>query len=197
MAVSVGDFVRITAKMKLFGTDDVMNVFTYRTDVNATADDTAYMSDVADRLDVHYTGLDPDMTDDLTYVTISGFNISKDELLPDTDWPVLVAGPNVAILLPTQVAACVFWRTITPKVRTSSFIGGYTVTSLAANARVAAPTITRLETFGAGMRELITANITLTKGSFNEVALLFTEAGAAQVPDRFRTQRRRRIGVGS
>jgi len=197
MPVSVGDFVRITCKMKLFGTDDVMNVLTYRVDVNATADDDAFMSDVADRLDVHYTGINPDLSDDLTYESIDGFNISKSELMPDVPWPVLIDGDNAAIILPTQVAACVFWPTTTPKVRTSSFMGGYVVSALAAGGVIAAPSLGRLVTFGGAIRQLITANITLTKGSFNPVALIFTEAGAAQVPNRWRTQRRRRIGVGS
>lgn len=197
MAVVVGNILRITAKMKLFGTDDIMNVYTYRVDVNATADDTAFMTDVAARLDVHYGALNVDKRTDMSYETISGFNITKDELLPDTDWPVLTVGVNASILMPTQLAACIFWRTTTPKVRTSTFMGGYTTTSLASGSGLAAPIITRLLTFGADMRQLITANITLTKGSFNPTGGIFTESGEAQVPAFFRTQRRRRLGVGS
>ena len=197
MAVSVGDFVRITAKMKLFGTDDVMNVLTYRTDVNATPDDDAFMADVAARLDVHYGSMLTDFSTDLTFESIDGFNISKTELLPEVPWPVITAGTNAAILLPTQCATCVFWPTTTPKVRTSSFLGGYTVSSLAAGGIIGAPVITRLQNFGGAMVQLITANITLQKGSWNPIAFIFTEAGLPQVPLRFRTQRRRRIGVGS
>jgi hypothetical protein len=197
MAVSVGDFVRLTAKMKLFGTDDVMNVLTYRVDVNTTPDDDEFMIQAAGQIDAAYGFLTVDWTTDLTFESIDGFNISKNELMPDTPWPVLVNGGNAAILLPTQVAACVFWRTTTPKVRTSAFLGGYVTSALAAGGVIAAPPLGRLATWGASMRLLITATITLTKGSFNPIPLIFTEAGTASVPNRWRTQRRRRIGVGS
>lgn len=197
MAVTVGDFVRLTCKMKLFGTEDVMNVLTYRVDVNTTVDDLAFMIAAAAQIDANYNPLTVDQSTSLTYETIDGQNISKSELLPEVPWPVTTAGVNAATLLPTQCAAEVFWPTITPKVRTSSFIGGYVTTALAAGGTIGAPVIGRLQTFGVAQQNLIDANITLVKGSWNPVKLLFTVSGAPVVPSRWRTQRRRRVGVGS
>lgn len=197
MAVVVGDFVRLTAKMKLFGTDDVMNVFLYRMDRVDSADDLDLMEDAAVFLDVAYTNIDNEITDDLTFVTIDGFNVSKSELLPEVPWPVLTTGANVTTLLPTQCAAEVFWPTTTPKVRTTTFLGGYCISSITAGGVLDGPPLGRLADFAAALTEWNTVDIDAVKGSFNETKLLFTQSGAPVVPNRFRTQRRRRIGVGS
>lgn len=197
MTVSVGDFVRLTAKMKLFGTDDNMNIFLYRVDRNANVDDDAFMEDAALFLDIAYTLLLPDLSDELTFISVDGQNISKSELLPEKPWPTLVNGDNVGNLLPTQVAAEVFWPTITPKVRTSSFLGGYVVTANTATGAIGGPTIGRVEAFGAALKEWNMVDVDAVKGSFNPIKLLFTQAGDPVVPTRWRTQRRRRVGVGS
>ncbi len=197
MTVSVGDFVRITPKMKLFGTDDVMNVFTFRVDRNDTVDDAGFMVAMALHMDDNYSPMNVFFSTFMTYVSVDGFNISKNELLPDTPWPTLVAGTQVTDLLPTQTAGCVFWPTITPKVRTSAFLGAFCEFNNTADASLNAALQTALGVFGVGMRIVATANVDAVKGSFNPVKLLFTEAGAPQVPTRWRTQRRRRIGVGS
>jgi len=197
MTVSVGDFVRITAKMKLFGTDDVQNVYTFRVDRNDTVDDAGFMVAMALHMDDAYTTVLTGFTNLLTFISVDGINISKSELLPDTPWPVLTVGPNANNLLPTQTAACVFWPTTTPKVRTSTFLGGFTEGGNLADGSIAPGTITNLIAFGAAMRIVATANVDAVKGSFNPVLLVFTPAGVASVPARWRTQRRRRIGVGS
>lgn len=197
MTVSVGDFVRLTAKMKLFGTDDVMNVYLYRIDTNDTVDDDAFMVQAALFLDIAYTLLLTDLVDNLTFISIDGQNISKSELLPEKPWPTLVDGDNSASVLPTQVAAEVFWPTITPKVRTSSYIGGYSVNANASDGAIAGTAVTRLLAFGAALKEWNTTDVDGVKGSFNATKLIFTEAGDPIVPARWRTQRRRRVGVGS
>lgn len=197
MAVSVGDFVRITAKMRLFGTDDVQNVFTYRVDRNDTADDAGFMVAAAVHMDAAYTLINARITDFLAYVSVDGQNISKNELLPETSWPILTAGTNANDLLPTQVAACVFWPTTTPKVRTSTFFGGFCVNSNVVDASISASAVADLVLIGAALKTMATANVDAVKGSFNPVPLLFTPAGDASVPVRWRTQRRRRLGVGS
>lgn len=197
MTVTVGDFVRITAKMKLFGTDDVMNVFTFRVDRNDTVGDGAFMLDAALFLDIAYTLVNPDFTDNLTYVSVDGQNISRSELLPEKPWPVLTVGALAQDMLPTQVAAEVFWPTITPKVRTTAYMGGYTVTSLTPEGAITAAALARLLAFGQALEEWNSVDVDAVKGSWNASKFLFTQAGAAITPSRFRTQRRRRIGVGS
>ncbi len=197
MPVAVGDIVRLTAKMRLFGTEDVQNIYTYRVDRNATTSDAAFMTQAALHMDTAYTKVNGDMTINLSYASVDGFNITKNELLPDTPWPVLTIGLTSFFMLPTQVAGFVFWPTTAPKVRTSAFVGGYTVASNTAVAELTPPTIANLNLFGLDLRFIITVDIDATKGSFKPIGSIFTPSGLPQVPVRWRTQRRRRVGVGS
>ena len=197
MPVVVGNIVRITAKMNLFGTDDVQNVLQFRVDNNNTVDDLAFMTDVAVIFDRAYAFINGDISDQLNYVSIDGQNITLNELLPDVPWPALVAGINTSPLLPTQAAACVFFPTTTPKVRSSSFLGGYTEGANAIDGTIFAVVLGRIKNWGDEMLAATTPDIILTKGSFNPLTSVFTEAGAPITPTRWRTQRRRRAGVGS
>lgn len=197
MPVGIGDIVRLTAKMRLLGSEDVQNVYQYRIDRNDTPSDAAFMTEVALHFDTAYTKINADMSTQLTYASIDGINVTKNELLDDTPWPVLVAGLTSLALLPTQAAGCVFWPTTTPKVRTSSFIGGYTVGSNTTVGELNVAALANLALFGLDLRFIITVNVDATKGSLNPIGSIFTPAGLPQVPVRWRTQRRRRVGVGS
>lgn len=197
MAVEVGDIVRLTAKMRLLGSEDVQNVYQYKVVRNDAVSDAAFMTEAALHFDTAYTKINADLSTNLAYASIDGINVTKNELLPETPWPVLVAGTTSLNLLPTQVAGCVFWPTTTPKVRTSTFVGGYTVGSNTPTAELTAGGLANLALFGLDLRFIITTNVDANKGSLNPLTSVFTVSGLPQVPVRWRTQRRRRVGVGS
>lgn len=197
MAVTVGDIVRIIPKMKWFGTDDVVNVFTYRVDVNTAVDDAAFMVQVASRLDIAYSFMTGQQSTSFTYDSVDGINITKNELLPNTPWPVLTSGSSATAINPQQLALCAFWPTITPKVRTSAFFGGFVTFTIDSLGEVTAVARGFALSAALEIRNLITGTIDVQKGSLNPLTSVFTEAGVPQVPVRWRTQRRRRIGVGS
>lgn len=197
MAVAVGDIVRIIPKMKWFGTDDVVNVLTYRVDVNTEVDDAAFMAALVGRVDIAYSFMTGQQSTSFTYESVDGINITKNELLPNTPWPVLTAGTSGTSIVPQQLAACAFWPTITPKVRTSAFFGGYVTFTIDPLGEITAVLRGFVNSAALELRRLITAGVDLQKGSLNPLTSVFTEAGVPQVPLRWRTQRRRRIGVGS
>lgn len=197
MAVVVDDIVRITAKLELDGTFDIVNVFHFTVDVNLTPDDTVFMSDVAFILDTLYALQNNRMSDRITYDVIEGVNVTQSVLLPQANWPVLVVGLAIEEMLPETVAASVFHRTATPRVRATKFMPPTTEFSSTGGA---------LETVYAGLMQnfanalaapLLAAQVTLSYGAFNRVLSTFTPVTLGVVPARFRTQRRRRIGVGS
>ncbi len=197
MAVVVGDVVRITAKMKWFGTDDVQNVFTYKVDLNTTVDDLEFMSVVADVLDSAYNNLIGQMSTSFTFVSIDGINITQDKLLPEVLWPVLVAGLSATAIVPQQLAVCAFWPTTTPKVRTSTFFGGFVTFTIDTLGQITAVARGFALTAALELSNFDTVKLDMTKGSLNPLTSVFTPSGAPQVPERWRTQRRRRISVGS
>lgn len=197
MTIVVNDILRITCKMKLFGTEDIQNVYTYKVTGGTLDDDTSIMNAIANHMDIAYTLYNARVSTSITYISVDGINITQNTLLPDTPWPILVAGIDAANILPTQVAGCVFWPTTTPKVRTSSFLGGLTEASNDAGGVLTPALVTEMIAFGVFMKGIVAAKISADKGSFNPVSLIFTPSGEPQVPPRWRTQRRRRVGVGS
>ena len=195
--VAVGDIIRVTAKMFLDGSNDIVNVFHFKVNINTSADDDAFMTEVASAMDTLYTLVNARVTTRITYSSVQGFNVTQTELLPDKPWPILTAGLDTDDMIPEMNAACCFHRTITPKVRASKFLAGAGETS---NAGGALETTYKslIQAFADSLlATLVTANVTLQYGAFNVVLSLFRPVVTALVPDRFRTQKRRRIGVGS
>jgi len=197
MAVLVNDIVRITAKMQLLGVSDVVNVFHFSVAVNTTANDTQFMDEVADALDALYFGLATLVHPLISYVSVEGQNISQDVLLPSRPWPVLVAGANVSEMLPEQVSACVFHRTLKPRVRAVKFLPPMGE-NVATDAVIAPPNVAIIQSFGDALTiGLVEPNVSLVYVAFNRVLSTSSVVTQAIVPSRFRTQRRRRLGVGS
>ena len=197
MPVAVGDIVRIVARMKLFSVDDIVNVFHFRVDVNTSGNDTIFMVDVAILLDQLYTLINGGVSPNISYLRIEGINVTQSVLLPDASWPVLAVGGGSGEMLPEMNAASVFHRTLKPRTRASKFLPPTTESS---NVEGALSTIYAglVASYGAFLlAPLTTLNITLAYGAFNRLLATFNQATITVVPNRFRTQRRRRVGVGS
>jgi len=197
MAVQVGDVVRITARLLLNNIGDIVNVYHFLVDTNTTSDDTDFMGEVADALDTLYTIINGAIHPDVSYVSVDGINVTQSVLLPSTAWPVLTVGGNTSEMLPEMVTACVFHRTLTPRVRASKFLPPYGENNNTDGAILAAAVVTLQQYGDALTASLVEANIQLDYGAFNRVTSTFTAVTQALVPVRFRTQKRRRLGVGS
>jgi len=197
MAVTVGDIVRITARMLLFGTSDLVNVFHFKVAVNLAVDDAAFMVDVALAMDLLYGPLNSQISTKVSYSSIEGQNITDNELLPSEPWPTLTVGGNGTEMLPEMNSACVFHRTLTPRVRAAKFLPPFGENTNLDGA-LAVTTVPIVQAFGDSLTAgLLTASIALNYVAFNRVLVTATGVTQALVPSRFRTQRRRRVGVGS
>lgn len=196
-SIAAGDVVRTTARMLLDGIHDVVNVYHHKALNTNLGDDAAFMAGMAVGLDNAHTLINPSLSSRLTYVTIEGLNVTAARLLPTVGWPTLVAGLTGTDMLPETVAACVFFRTVRPKTRAAKFLAAYTETSNEGGA-VSASSVTLLQAYG----DLLVADIpadgaVMEYGAYNDLVARFTLVNAAIVPARWRTQRRRRFGVGS
>lgn len=197
MAVTVGNIVRITARLLLNNISDVVNVYHFVVNANTAADDGAFMDEVADALDGLYTLVNSSIHNTVSYVSVEGQNISDNELLPSRPWPVLSVGGNATDMLPEMVAACVFHRTLTPRVRAAKFLPPYGENQNV-DGEIAAATLITMQSFGDSLTTGLTeTNIGLDYVAFNRALMSSTAVVQALVPVRFRTQRRRRLGVGS
>lgn len=197
MAVAVGDVVRIGARLLLDNAFDIINIYHFIVNTNIAPTDSVFMDDVALAMDGLYALQNARMSDRVSYSTIDGINVSKNELLPQKAWPVLTAGLAIEEMLPEMNSGCVFHRTATPRVRASKFLPPTTEFSSTGGA-LEAVYKGLLANFALALEApLLQANISISYGAFNRTLSTFTPVTVGVVPSRFRTQRRRRIGVGS
>jgi hypothetical protein len=197
MAIAVGDILRIACRFLMAGTDERVNVWHLRADSVLGGTDADKMADIAGFFDLAYTGLNSLFSDDLSYLDITGQNISKSELLPDQSWPTLTFGGDTNSAMPGPVSASVYWGTVAPKVVGRKFLPD-TTEGTNADGTLTGNLIAALANFGGNFIVPIgLANIDVFAGTYNYAAQTFTPFLNVNVPVRFRTQRRRRRGVGS
>lgn len=196
MAVSVSDVVRITAVMSMLG-QEFVNVHHFIVVANGTANDTLFMSTLQTIIAVAYAHVQNEQSDELVYERIEGQNLTADELLPTTNWSGNPNGDDALDPLPTQVSANVYWPTITPRVRCTSYIPGMGEAANGPDSKWDAAAIANLQLYGDEfVGNMTSGSVTIRKGAYNAPLARYTELIAAVVPVYSRTQRRRRVGVG-
>lgn len=193
----VGDVLRITANFSQGG-DEYVNVHHFQVAaITGTPSDQTIMDDIADYLDTSYAAIIGQQVVGLLYEDISGQNITQNVIMPTVAWPVLTAGTGSGEAVPKQTAGYVFWRTLRPKTRASSFIPGFSEISSNAGLLIAGA-VGSLENFGdrfvGGMG---IGSATLLKGAYNYPLDRFTVVTSRHVSPTLATQRRRRLGVGA
>lgn len=196
-SIAADDIIRITARMLLDGVHDIVSVFHFKALNTNSGTDSDYMDGVATEMDVLYTFLNSEFSNRLSYVNIEGINVTAARLMPAKSWPVLTVGGSAGSMLPEEVAGCVFFRTLRPKTRASKFIGLFTELSNDGGA-LEASTVLALQTYGNRLVSGFASDASVAEyGAYNTLLDRFTVVDAAIVPSRWRTQKRRRIGVGS
>lgn len=199
MTVAINDIVRVNCNFQFDGVDLFTNVFHFKITKQDAVDDDAFMDAVALEMDDLYTIINPIITNDIAYIDVDAQNITQNELLPAKAWPALtVGGDAISNALPTQVAACVFFRTLRPKTRASKFIAGLTETNNVDGGVIQPAALAVLQTWGNSyVAGIVSTLVDADYGAYNKALDRFTQVIQARVPTRFRTQRRRRVGVGS
>lgn len=198
MTAVVGDVLRITAIFQYLTLDFFSNQFYFKLTTQNEATDSLMMDKIADGLDSYYTFVNGVISDDIGYVNIEGQNVTQDVLLPPKLWPVLVNGGNVGECLPTQIAALVYYKTLRPRTRAAQYLPPMTETSNNPGGNMTAATVAAIQTFGDNMAAgILELSVEGDLGAYNPALARFTPVTLALVPTRWRTQRRRRLGVGS
>ena len=198
MAVNIDDILRITCNFRFDALDEYVNVYHFEwAGVDGLSDDLA-MDQVAADLDAGYDEVNDDVSDKVAFVDIQGQNITKNTLLPTKTWPTMTIGLATGDVLPTQVAANVYFRTQRPLTRASKFLPPYTQDATNPTGGLTTVALARVQSFGdlAVLGFTVVVNH-LTYGAYNAALERFTPVTAAVVPTKYRTQRRRRVGVGS
>lgn len=197
MTVNQNDILRVTAEMSI-GVNDVQNVFHYQYVAVADVTDALALLDSAVIMETLYDIILSDIGDALTFDQVRVKNVTQNTLLGSTPFPVLIAGTELGAPLPLPDAALITYPTAVPRTRGGTYFGGFTEIANVEQGNIASATVTRL--LAVGVRALQEQNIA---GRLYQFVLINRLLGtvipltSAIVHPIFRTQRRRRPGVGS
>lgn len=197
MAVGVGDILRVAVNFLWNNLDDVVNVWHILVDGMGTAADD---SDVMDALEnifaTWYGNLTSGFPNNLSGESLTGINVTEDELLPRGSF--VYAGTSAGEGLPQTNAVMLQWHSATPRHGSRIYLpqlgeGGQN------DGLIQAATITVLEDMAADVIAGFTDSVyglTCHRVSYDRSAGIGRDLLTAFVPVDYRTQRRRRPGVG-
>ena len=196
MTVVQNDVLRVTAEMDETNVA-VQNVMHFRSTNSSTIPDATALSELASVMDTVYTPLPAQLSTGFSFNQVRVQNVTQSILLGTAPFPVLTAGLNASALLPRPVAALITLPTNVPKVRGGVYLGGFTEAANVAPGTIAVATITQIALVAA---ELLIEHIFGVNSYryvvFNTILKTFALPTASIVPGIWRTQRRRRVGVG-
>lgn len=202
MAIDLGDIIRVTAIMAEQG-HTVQNVYhLYVGGTESPPFDGGFVETVADWIDAVYSSLSPLQHTGFTYVSLRFENLSNDTALGNVPWPDQTAGTGGAAQLPPAVTALSLFTTNAKKSVGKKFWGGIVADEMDQDGTPSGDLVNALATMGVLL--LIGAgddDWTVIPGNqrFNEAGepTLHVPWQACTVPNKFATQRRRYVGVGS
>ena len=196
MTVVQNDVVRATAEMDVNG-NALQNVYHFRSTNLATIGDSQALLDMGVIMDTLYTFIIGQMSTVANFNQVRAQNVTQSVLLGTTPFPVIIAGTNVADVLPQQAAAIITYPTAKPLTRGSAFYGGMTEGANGTFGSINAGTLAALANVGVFMlAEIILGPNSWRSVVFNTLLKTFVIPTAASIPSVMRTQRRRRPGVG-
>lgn len=197
MAVTQNDVLRVTAEMTQ-GADAVQNVYHFRSTNAPPVDDLDVLDDMADIMDEVYALLDGEMHTGVTFDQVRVQNVTQDTLLGSIGFPGITAGLNITDPMPRPVAALITYPTATPRTRGGTYYGGFTEDRNTASGSILAGTLVNLASVAALMlAENVFGAASYRMVVFNAALDTFALPVSAVIHDIWRTQRRRRQGVGS
>lgn len=178
--------------------DKFTNTFHFKVLAASWVNNLAFMTEVAAFMDAAYTGINVNITFSLNFLHIDGQNLTQDVLLPLVAWPFLTVGGNASDALPTQVTARPYFPTTRPKTRAAIGLPPYGEGTQLNGGVLDAGAVTTTEAWAdLFVGAILMASGTLEYGAYNRLLDRFTAVDSRVLPPRFRTLKRRRIGVGS
>lgn len=197
MSATIGDVIRVTAKMS-WNQQDIQNVYHIQMQATTSESNMSIMTDIADDLEDAYGYLYAAMHDEMTFDSISFYNLTADEFMAEIEWPTLTTGTESTDPLPMQCAALVRFGTDVLGSQGRKFIGVLTEANLDPDGTISAGLATAMGNFAAQLLNGITGvDWSATYVNWNETLSRVATWASAFVNLYFCTQRRRRPGVGS
>jgi hypothetical protein len=197
MAIGTNDLIRCACVWQVAAEEQVNVHYLTVTGIAAQTQE-QIRQDIAEWFTDGYTTVVGLMWGSINHLRIELFNVTDGNPEPTISAQALLDGSNAGELLPAQVAAEVYFRTGVSRRIGRTFLPTFTEATISDAAWVAG-TLTGLQTFGNYCRDIhvLTNGVNLEKKIYDRAGAVARDIIEAVVPFDSRTQRRRRVGVGS
>lgn len=200
MTIDLNDNLKVVAKMQYQGISAIQNAYCVKVTDVASATQLQIRESVARYIEDIYGNFDSLLPDDITFETISIFNISNQLPEPDIGWPTLVDGDGSTDPLPEFACVFAYCSTTTPKVYGRKYWPPPTEVN-ATGSVLNSGTITAYTGALADWIDVYTdptTSVELTPliARFSEEPIAYAVPATAQLVTRLAVQRRRKVGVG-
>jgi hypothetical protein len=193
---AVNDIIRATV-VSTFLNQEIINVFHWKVLATSAASDLVFAQELEAYMESVLNDSLAQLSDEYSWLEIRFQNLTQDVVMPTVPWVGSADGTDISDPLPPQCAANVYWPTTRPRTRATKYFAGYTINALETDGTWTNGVKTVLQGMGDALKQGGTATITVQLGAYNQPLDRFTPVSFAIVPNRARTQRRRRPGVGS
>lgn len=197
MSVNQDDVLRVTAELSVSGRD-IQNVMHFRSTNAPIIGNSTALGDLADIMDALYDGLKSSISETVDFDLVRVQNVTADELLGAALWPTLNSGTATGNRKADQVAALLTMPTARPKTRGGAFFGVFSGTTGGPDSDLDSSALAAVLSFGTELLlEQVFGSSSYRYVVYNTVLKTFVLPVAAIAHSAWRTQRRRRAGVGS
>src|SRR5438034_335734 len=111
MATAANDVCKIVAVMQGPQIQEEANIYHVKVVSTAFTNDTSFMNDAAAYLEDIYTNILSQISNQVAFIRIDGFNLTQNYPLPTVAWPTLTTGSSGGDPLPPGVCALLVGRT--------------------------------------------------------------------------------------
>lgn len=120
------DHVRVVAQLT-WQNNVIQNVWHFRvSDVGTTTSELETLTDISYAMDNMYLNIQSNISDEVTFDSIYGYNETLDIPMGTVPWPVLVAGTNIAAPLPEACSVMMRIPTGLPRREGRKYFGLFT-----------------------------------------------------------------------
>jgi hypothetical protein len=198
MAVSANDVIRVVCKMS-WGEDDIQNVYHGKVTGGTLPSDAVLLTGMSTFFDALYDLIDTNFPDEITFDSISVYNVTQDIWVGEVGWDSLVTGGGSATdPMPPQVAPLILFNTGVLRSQGRKYLPPCTEAANDTDATPVAGFLTAMGNYAAGLLAGASfAGWDVAWGNYRKIGAIFIPWIDAEVRDIWGSQRRRMFGRGS
>lgn len=198
MTVYQNDVVRVTAKMRMFNADAVQNVYHIKNVTAADVTNDDFREHVSKWLDALYSCIITMLSNNLGFVEIELFNVTRDEPIDPVEFDIIEAGEDTTNTLPFGTCLLASMKTAAARTSGRKYFGVFCEDGINDTGQWHSTLLTLaicMLQYLFGLQTFFSVNS--RPGTYNYTTSTFNEFVSASIDAIPAYQRRRREGEGA